>query len=47
MIANLHGVSIDQYLNLQDYYPVSSDEFMEKFGIESTSTEPEIAKTLA
>ena len=47
MIANLHGVSIDQYLNLQDYYPVSSDEFMEKFGVESTSTEPEIAKTLA
>ena len=47
MIANLHSVSIDQYLNLQDYYPVSSDAFMEKFGVESNASDPEIAKTLA
>ena len=47
MIANLHGVSIDEYLNLQDYYPVSSDDFMEKFNIKSSSTDPEIAKTMA
>ena len=33
MKANLYGTSIDQYLNLQDYYPISSDEFMEKFNI--------------
>jgi len=47
MIANLYGTSIEQYLNLQDYYPVSSDDFMEKFNIKSSANDPEIAKTLA
>jgi len=47
MKSNLYGTSIDQYLNLQDYYPVSSDEFMKKFGITSSSDDPEIAKTIA
>ncbi len=47
MMSNLHGVTLDEYLNLQDYYPVSSDSFMEEFGIESSSTDPEIAKTIA
>ena len=47
MKANLYGTSIDQYLNLQDYYPVSSDDFMKKFNIESSAQDPEIAKTMA
>ena len=47
MKSNLHGVTLDEYLNLQDYYPVSSDAFMKEFGIESSSTDPEIAKTIA
>lgn len=47
MMSNLHGVTLDEYLNLQDYYPISSDAFMKEFGIESSSTEPEIAKTIA
>jgi hypothetical protein len=47
MMSNLHGVTLDEYLNLQDYYPVSSDAFMKEFGIESSSTDPEIAKTIA
>jgi hypothetical protein len=33
MEDNLRGTSIDQYLSLQDYHPVSSDEFKEKFGV--------------
>ena len=47
MKANLYGTSIDQYLNLQNYYPISSDEFMEKFNIKSDANDPEISKTLA
>ena len=47
MKANLYGTSVDQYLNLQDYYPVSSDEFIKKFKIEGDSSDPEMAKTLA
>jgi len=47
MKANLHGTSIERYLNLQDYYPISSDSFMEKFNISATANEPEISKTLA
>ena len=47
MKANLYGTSIDRYLNLQDYYPISSDEFMEKFNISTSANDPEISKTLA
>ena len=47
MKANLYGTSIKQYLNLQDYYPISSDEFMKKFNIKSDANDPEIAKTIA
>jgi hypothetical protein len=49
MIDNLKGVTIDQYLNLQDYHPVSSEEFGEKFGIPVTggAANPEKAKTIA
>jgi hypothetical protein len=47
MEENLRGTTIDQYLNLQDYHPVSSDEFMERFGISGSATSPEKAKTMA
>jgi len=47
MEENLRGTSIDQYLSLQDYHPVSSDEFKEKFGGEGGAENPEIAKTIA
>jgi hypothetical protein len=47
MKANLYGTSIKQYLNLQDYYPISSNEFMKKFNIKSDANDPEIAKTIA
>ena len=47
MKANLYGTSIDQYLNLQNYYPISSDAFMEKFNIKAEAIDPEISKTLA
>lgn len=47
MEDNLRGTSIDQYLSLQDYHPVSSDEFKEKFGDEGGAENPEIAKTIA
>ena len=39
--------SIDQYLNLQNYYPISSDEFMEKFNIKADANDPEISKTIS
>tara|TARA_R110002126_G_scaffold88759_1_gene212533 strand:+ start:2925 stop:3752 length:828 start_codon:yes stop_codon:yes gene_type:complete len=49
MMGNLKGVTIDQYLNLQDYHPVSSEEFGERFGIEVAggAANPERAKTIA
>ncbi len=49
MIDNLKGVTIDQYLNLQDYHPVSSEEFGERFGVEVSggAANPEKAKTIA
>ena len=47
MEDNLRGTSIDQYLSLQDYHPVSSDEFKEKFGDEGGAENPEVAKTIA
>ena len=47
MLDNLRGLSIDQYLSLQDYHGVSSDEFKEKFGAEGGAENPEIAKTIA
>ena len=47
MKANLYGTTIDQYLNLQNYYPISSDAFMEKFNIKAEANDPEISKTLA
>ena len=47
MKSNLYGTTIDQYLNLQNYYPISSDAFMEKFNIKADANDPEISKTLA
>tara|TARA_R110001599_G_scaffold121192_3_gene292508 strand:+ start:270 stop:1091 length:822 start_codon:yes stop_codon:yes gene_type:complete len=47
MMDRLRGSSVDEYLSLQDYHPVSSDEFKEKFGSEGGAENPEIAKTIA
>ena len=47
MEKNLNGLTIDEYLNLQDYHPVSSEEFAERFGLESVGTNPEEGKKIA
>ena len=47
MENNLNGVSIDEYLNLQDYHPVSSKEFINKWGLDIDSTNPEEGKMIA
>ena len=47
MEKNLNGLSIDEYLNLQDYHPVSSSEFAKQFGLESVGTSPEEGKKIA
>src|SRR5210317_916938 len=47
MEKNLNGLSIDEYLNLQDYHPVSSSEFAKQFGLESVGTNPEEGKKIA
>jgi hypothetical protein len=47
MEENLKGITIEEYLNLQDYHPVSSDEFQLKFGGEGGAENPEVAKTIA
>ena len=47
MVDNLKGTSIDQFLSLQDYHPVTSDEFKSRFGVGSGAENPEIAKTIA
>jgi hypothetical protein len=47
MENNLKGVTIDEYLNLQDYHPVSSKEFANKFGLETIGTNPEEGKKIA
>jgi len=47
MMDRLRGLSVNEYLSLQDYHPVSSDEFMKKFGSEGGAENPEIAKTIA
>jgi hypothetical protein len=47
MKNNLNGVTIDEYLNLQDYHPVSSKEFANKFGLETSGTNPEEGKKIA
>ena len=47
MKNNLNGVTIDEYLNLQDYHPVSSEEFINKWGLDIDSTNPEEGKKIA
>lgn len=47
MEKNLGGLSIDEYLNLQDYHPVSSQEFAELFGLDISGTNPEEGKKIA
>lgn len=47
MLSNLYGTSIEQYLNLQDYYPVTSDEFIKKFDADVSVTNPEVGKMIA
>jgi hypothetical protein len=47
MEDNLKGINVDEYLNLQDYHPVSSDEFQQQFGSEGGASNPEVAKTIA
>ncbi len=47
MEKNLNGLTIDEYLNLQDYHPVSSSEFAQKFGLDSVSTNPGEGKKIA
>ncbi len=47
MEKNLNGLSIDDYLNLQDYHPVSSQEFLNKFNLDISGTKPEKGKEVA
>ena len=47
MLSNLHGVTIDEYLNLQDYYPVTSTEFINKFDADASVKNPEVGKMIA
>lgn len=47
MESNLYGTSIEQYLNLQDYYPVTSDEFIEEFDTDVSVKSPEVGKMIA
>jgi hypothetical protein len=47
MMENLNGLTIDEYLNLQDYHPVTSKEFGKRFGIEDVATNPERGKQIA
>jgi hypothetical protein len=47
MMSNLKDTSIDDYLKIQDYHPVSSKEFLNSFGLDITSTNPEKGKEIA
>ena len=47
MLSNLYGTSIEQYLNLQDYYPVTSEEFIKQFDTDASVTNPEVGKMIA
>lgn len=46
MKKNLRGLSIDEYLNLQDYDPISADEYKERYG-GGSSANPEREKMRA
>jgi hypothetical protein len=47
MESNLKGLTLDEYLNLQDYHPVSSEEFIQRFDLDVDSTNPEEGKKVA
>ena len=47
MLSNLYGTTIEQYLSLQDYYPVTSDEFIKQFDADASVTNPEVGKMIA
>ena len=47
MMNNLKDTSIDDYLKIQDYHPVSSKEFLNSFGLDISSTNPEKGKEIA
>ena len=47
MEKNLNGLTIDEYLNLQDYHPVSSEEFATKVWFRKCGTNPEEGKKIA
>jgi hypothetical protein len=47
MKKNLKGSSIDDYLRIQDYHPVSSEEFLKSFGLEISESKPEKGKEIA
>ena len=47
MLSNLYGTTIEQYLNLQDYYPVTSEEFVKEFDTDVSVTNPEVGKMIA
>jgi hypothetical protein len=49
MEDNLKGTTIKQYLDLQDYHPVSSEEFGKRFGVDVSGggANPEKSKTIA
>lgn len=46
MMDNLKGLTLQEYLNLQDYSPVSSDEYMQQYGGGSASN-PEHEKMMS
>jgi hypothetical protein len=47
MESNLYGTSIEQYLNLQDYYPVTSEAFIDEFDTDIGVKSPEVGKMIA
>ena len=47
MEKNLKGISIEEYLSLQDYHPVSSKEFLDNFNLDTTESKPEKGKEVA
>lgn len=47
MTNNLKGTSVEDYLKIQDYYPVTSDEFLQSFNLDVNVSSPEVGKEIA
>ena len=47
MEKNLKGTSINDYLKIQDYHPVSSKEFLNNFNLDLDGSNPEKGKEIA